>query len=122
MLAVSAVLIISVPRVELRQTLNIPMQSLGVAVIGAVFVVSLCVYDAVAQRLSVKTWLSSTEFRAAVQPDQRDRLYSFGSEAYAASFYLKKPFFGAPSSLDAGAVVFVEQRKVEALKKPRVIS
>lgn len=117
MLAVSAVLIISVPRGELRQTQNIPMQALGVAVIGAVFVVSLCVYDAVAQRLSVKTWLSSTEFLAAVKPDQRDQLYSYGSEAYAASFYLKKPFFGAPSSLDAGAAIFVEQRKVEDLKK-----
>jgi len=117
MIVSSVVLLITLFCLGTRDALKTPMHALGAAVIGAVWAGSLFVYDAVAHRLSVKAWLASAEFRAAVRPDQRERFYSYGSEAYAASFYLRKPFFGASSALEAGSVIFVEQRNIEDLKK-----
>ena len=39
-------------------------------------------------------------------------MYSFGSESYAASFYLKKPFLGAGADLPQGSLVFVEEKNL----------
>ena len=46
-----------------------------------------------------------------------DRLYSFGSEAYATSFYLKKPFFAATPGLSSGSLIVVEEKNLERLKQ-----
>jgi hypothetical protein len=46
-----------------------------------------------------------------------DRVYSFGSEAYATSFYLKKPFFAATPGLPSGSLVVVEEKNLERLKQ-----
>jgi hypothetical protein len=43
--------------------------------------------------------------------------YSFGSEAYATSFYLKKPFKRAVQALAPGSVVIVQQRDLSAFRE-----
>ena len=52
----------------------------------------------------------------SLQLDRHETLYSFGSEQYGISFYLKKPFFGASRGIPVGSLVFVEQRNIERLK------
>jgi hypothetical protein len=74
------------------------------------------VVDAGMMRISPKQWLASEDFQKAVNPAERERFYSFGSEAYAASFYLKKPFFGATRGIPSGSIVFVEPKNLERLK------
>jgi hypothetical protein len=46
----------------------------------------------------------------------REKLYSFGSEQYAMSFYLKKPFFGASRDMPKGSLVFIERRNIDRFK------
>ena len=46
-----------------------------------------------------------------------DRFYSFGSEAYATSFYLKKPFFTATPGLPSGSLIVVEEKNLDRLKQ-----
>ena len=52
----------------------------------------------------------------SLQLGKHEKLYSFGSEQYGMSFYLKKPFFGASRGIPVGSLVFVEQRNIERLK------
>lgn len=85
---------------------------IGLAVISAVVVISAFVYDTVAYQLSVREWVGSPEFIAAVRPQERQKMYSFGAEAYGASFYLHKPFFRAVGPLERGSIVFLERRKL----------
>jgi 4-amino-4-deoxy-L-arabinose transferase-like glycosyltransferase len=89
---------------------------LALSMIGAVFVVSFFVYDTVAGQLSEKQWLRSPDFVSRVDLSSRERLYSFGSESYGASFYLEKPFSRVTGQIPPGSVIFVEQRSMGELR------
>jgi hypothetical protein len=89
----------------------------GLAVIAAVVFVSAFVYDTAAYQLSVRDWVRSREFVAAVRPLERQKMYSFGAEAYGASFYLHKPFFRAAGPLERGSIVFLERRKLAEFER-----
>ena len=91
-------------------------ESAAVWVIACTAVAGVSVVDAGMMRISPKQWLASEDFQKAVNPAERERFYSFGSEAYAASFYLKKPFFGATRGIPSGSIVFVEPKNLERLK------
>ncbi len=90
---------------------------IGMAVIATVVVVSLFVYDTAAYQLSVRDWVRSPEFIASVRPQERKKMYSFGAEAYGASFYLRIPFFRATGPLERGAIVFLERRKLPEFER-----
>jgi hypothetical protein len=85
--------------------------------IAAVVVLSGVVAEPAFYQLSPRAWLRSSEFQRALDLSKHERLYSFGSEAYVASFYLKKPFFSATSGLPIGSIVVVEEKNIERLKK-----
>lgn len=85
-------------------------------VVACAAIAGVCVVDAGIMRISPKQWLASQEFVESVKPKERDRLYSFGSAAYAASFYLKKPFFIAERGIPVGSVVFLERKKLALLQ------
>ena len=90
---------------------------IGLGVIAAVVAVSFFVYDTAAYQLSVREWVQSPEFVASVRPQERQKMYSFGAEAYGASFYLHIPFFRAAGPLETGAIVFLERRKLPELER-----
>lgn len=87
-------------------------ERLAVAVVSVAVVAGPTVIDPMMLQISPKRWLSSDEVTAAIHPERQERFYSFGSEPYAASFYLKKPFFGAGADLPAGSIVFVEEKNL----------
>lgn len=95
-----------------RELLRDGWDRIGLAVIATVVVVSFFVYDTTAHQLSVREWVRSPEFVASVRPQERQKMYSFGAEAYGASFYLHIPFFRAAGPLERGAIVFLERRKL----------
>ncbi len=85
--------------------------------VNVVAIASFCIIDPVMLSLSPKRWLSKAEFAVGVQRIPSDvEVYSFGSEAYAASFYLKRPFKRALEAVPAGSIVFVEQQNVERMR------
>lgn len=90
---------------------------LAASIITIVVVACLLLVDPGTYQISPKAWLTSTQFLEAVRPTQRERFYSFGSEAYSASFYLRKPFFMADKSLPAGSVVFIEAKNLDKFKQ-----
>jgi hypothetical protein len=90
---------------------------IGLAVLATVVVVSFFVYDTAAYQLSVRNWVRSSDFAAAVRPQEREKMYSFGTEAYGASFYLHKPFFRAAGPLERGSIVFLERRKLPEFER-----
>lgn len=93
-----------------------PSEKLALRFVACAALAGVTVVDAGMLRVSPKEWLASREFAEAVKPEERERFYSFGSEAYAASFYLKKPFFGAEKSMPTGSVVFVERKNLEKFR------
>jgi 4-amino-4-deoxy-L-arabinose transferase-like glycosyltransferase len=92
-------------------------QRLALSMIAAVVVLSGVVAEPAFYQLSPRAWLRSSEFQRSLDLSKHERLYSFGSEAYVASFYLKKPFFSATSGLPIGSIVVVEEKNIERLKK-----
>lgn len=90
---------------------------LAASIITIVVVAYLLLVDPGEYQISPKAWLSSTQFLEAVRPTQRERFYSFGSEAYSASFYLRKPFYMADKSLPAGSVVFIEAKNLDKFRQ-----
>ena len=90
---------------------------LAASIITIVVVAYLLLVDPGEYQISPKAWLSSTQFLEAVRPTQRERFYSFGSEAYSASFYLRKPFYMADKTLPAGSVVFIEAKNLDKFKQ-----
>jgi 4-amino-4-deoxy-L-arabinose transferase-like glycosyltransferase len=105
-------------RESLRTVWSKPVGQLAVSILCAVVWVSCFAYDTIAWQLSPKRWIFSHEFRTRVAPENYERFYSFGSEAYGASFYLQKPFSRITSqNAQEGAVVFLEARKQEELAK-----
>ena len=94
-----------------------PVQRLALSLIGTVVIISGFAAEPAFYQLSPRTWLRSQEFQRSLDLAKYERLYSFGSEAYVASFYLKKPFFTATPGLPIGSVIVVEQKNIERLKK-----
>ena len=90
---------------------------LAASIITIVVVAYLLLVDPGTYQISPTAWLSSTQFLEAVRPSQRERFYSFGSEAYSASFYLRKPFYMADKSLPAGSVVFIEAKNLDKFRQ-----
>jgi 4-amino-4-deoxy-L-arabinose transferase-like glycosyltransferase len=117
LVVVSALLVLPLTD-SFRQVCRTPVGQLAVAILGAITVVSGLVYDTIAWQLSPKRWVFSQGFVAQVAPGMHDRLYSFGTEAYGASFYLQKPFSRIHAgNIKDGAVVFLEARKKDELAK-----
>ena len=100
---------------EHRQIWDDAQNRIGLTVIYVVVLISFFSYDTVAAQLSVRGWVKSPEFTLAVRPDSHQKMYSFGTEAYGASFYMRKPFFRVASNLEAGSIVFLERRKLPEL-------
>ena len=92
-------------------------QRLALSLIGAVVILSVSAAEPAFFQLSQRRWLRSPEFNRTIDMSKYDRLYSFGSEAYATSFYLKKPFFAATPGLSSGSLVVVEEKNLERLKQ-----
>ena len=92
-------------------------QRLALSLIGAVVILSVSAAEPAFFQLSQRRWLRSPEFNRTIDMSKYDRLYSFGSEAYATSFYLKKPFFAAIPGLSSGSLVVVEEKNLERLKQ-----
>lgn len=109
-------LIVSLRAMAARGELSIAHR-LAVAMVLAVWCVSFTVYDTIASQLSPKGWLASDGFRQRVAVGAGRPMYSFGSEMYGASFYLQERFSRLHSPPQSGAYVFVEQKRVDALKK-----
>jgi 4-amino-4-deoxy-L-arabinose transferase-like glycosyltransferase len=92
-------------------------QRLAFSMVGAVLVLSGVAAEPAFYQLSPREFLISPQLQRSLDLSKHERLYSFGSEAYVASFYLKKPFFTATPGLPTGSVIVVEQKNLERLKK-----
>jgi hypothetical protein len=92
-------------------------QRLALSLVAAVVVISGIAAEPAFYQLSPRAWLRSSQFQGALDLSKHERLYSFGSEAYVASFYLEKPFFSAVPGLPPGSIIVVEQRNIERLKQ-----
>ncbi len=92
-------------------------QRLSLSLIGAVVILSVSAAEPAFFQLSQRAWLRSPQFSRTIDMSKYDRVYSFGSEAYATSFYLKKPFFAATPGLPSGSLVVVEEKNLERLKQ-----
>jgi len=93
------------------------VQRLALSMVGAVVVLSGFAAEPAFYQLSPRTWLRSAEFQSSLDLSKYDRLYSFGSEAYVSSFYLKKPFFVATPGLPPGSIGVVEEKNLARLKQ-----
>lgn len=104
------VLFSKVCRSELKALWHRPIERLALAVISAVVACSFFIYDPLAWQLSPKGWvLGDLRIKGA-------RYYSYGSEAYGASFYLGEQFFSITTQrgLEGGAAsrLMVQGREV----------
>jgi 4-amino-4-deoxy-L-arabinose transferase-like glycosyltransferase len=93
------------------------INTMALSMVAAVFIASFFVYDTVAGQLSEKEWLRSEEFLSRVDLSSTERMYSFGSESYGASFYLEKPFSRVTGPVPPKSLIFVEQRSLEQLRR-----
>ena len=92
-------------------------QRLALSLVTAVVSISAVAAEPAFYQLSPRAWLRSPQFQGALDLSRHERLYSFGSEAYVASFYLRKPFFTATPGLPVGSIVVVEERSLGRLKE-----
>jgi 4-amino-4-deoxy-L-arabinose transferase-like glycosyltransferase len=82
--------------------------------VNVVAIASFTVVDPVMLSLSPKRWLSGADSPIARGQVPTDRqFYSFGSEAYAASFYLQRQFKRALGPVPAGSIVFLQQHDLQ---------
>ncbi len=92
-----------------------PLSQIALAIIVGTALGSFVSYDTAAHQISVREWVRSPQFASVVRPGIRTKMYSFGVEAYGASFYLHKPFSRLTGRVEPGAVVFLERRKLPEL-------
>jgi 4-amino-4-deoxy-L-arabinose transferase-like glycosyltransferase len=92
-------------------------QRLALSLVITVVIVSGIAAEPAFYQLSPRAWLRSSQFQGSLDLARHDRLYSFGSEAYVTSFYLKKPFFTATRGLPVGSIVVVEEKNLARLKQ-----
>jgi hypothetical protein len=111
---VGSALLFGLLRSTLSEIRRGPIERLGITMIVSVVTLSFCVYDTIAWQLSPKNWIASSGFSAAVTEPRLGRWYSFGSEMYGASFYLKAPFTTAkPGAVPAGSLVMLEAKRID---------
>ncbi len=89
---------------------------LSLSVLALVVSANLFVVESVMYHISPERWVSTPEFERAVEPSTRHSFYSFGSEMYATSFYLEKPFSRAAKHLVPHSLVVLEARHVGKLQ------
>jgi len=106
----------SIFRFRKLSALRDPVARLACSMVAAIALLSFFVIEPVLYQISPKGWLASKAFTSSVDISSRERLYSFGSEAYASSFYLKKPFYVVTSRPESGALVFLERRNLERFR------
>lgn len=92
-------------------------QRLALSLVTAIVIISGIAAEPAFYQLSPRTWLRSLELQGSLDLTKHDRLYSFGSEAYVASFYLKRPFFNATPGLPAGSIVVVEEKNLARFRQ-----
>jgi 4-amino-4-deoxy-L-arabinose transferase-like glycosyltransferase len=117
-------LIVGVALVILSWPLRAPAQAVMRTSVGAfamslsalVVSINLFILDGVMYHISPKRWVSSAEFVQSVEPTRRERFYSFGSEMYATSFYLEKPFTRAVDAVGPHSLVVLEARNLAKLQ------
>ena len=102
---------------EFSSTKTDPVRGVGQGIILAATAVNFFVIGAVAHLISPKDWLLSPQFQRTQSSINSDKFYSFGSEDYSASFYLKKTFHRIKESTPPEGQVFVEERNRESLEK-----
>lgn len=91
-----------------------PVEQLAIVMIGSVTIVSFFIYDTVSWQLSPKRWVFKSEIEDELVKVPSPKIFSYGSEAYGASFYLAKPFSRVSNAgVASGDLVFLEQRRVE---------
>ena len=108
--------------VVLRKTMDEvcaqPLERVAIVVIAAVATISFFVYDTVAWQLSPKRWVLKPELQRALSITPPPKLYSYGSEAYGASFYLNAPFSRATKDgVPVGSLVLLEERKISEFQQ-----
>ncbi len=103
-------------RAQVRTTGETTVGRVALWVLAFVVSVNLFVLEGVMYHISPKRWVSSYGFVWSVKASERERFYSFGSEMYATSFYLEKPFFRAVGSLPPHAVAVLEARNINKLE------
>ncbi|MFN4895657.1 MAG: ArnT family glycosyltransferase [Pseudomonadota bacterium] len=94
-----------------------PIERLAISLIVGVSLVSFFIYDGVAWQLSPKRWLANSNLQKALDSARQNQpnltLFSYGSEAYGASFYLNVPFRRATvNGLPSGSLVFLERGRL----------
>jgi len=95
-----------------------PIERVAIVVIAAVATISFFIYDTVAWQLSPKRWVLKPELQRALGVTPPPKLYSYGSEAYGASFYLEVPFSRATKDgVPVGSLVFLEERKLSEFQQ-----
>jgi 4-amino-4-deoxy-L-arabinose transferase-like glycosyltransferase len=92
-------------------------ERLALSMVAAVVILNGVAAEPAFYQLSPRSWLRSSSFQGTLDLSKHERFYSFGSEAYVASFYLKKPFFSASPGLPAGSIVVVEEKNLGRLKQ-----
>jgi len=112
----SAGAIVALLGVVLRETLRElwaeRCAKLAIIVVAAVALISFFSYDGIAWQMSPKSWVYGEQLQRALKVQPPPRLFSYGSEAYGASFYLKRKFSRAtPGGVTEGSLVFLEERK-----------
>jgi hypothetical protein len=94
-----------------------PVGALALGIVAIVVSFNAFVVEGVMYHLSPKRWVSSPQFVRTVELAKQERLYSFGSEMYATSFYLQKPFRRLLVPPDSHSLVVLEARNVAKLQQ-----
>lgn len=100
-----------------RDVAGSPIGILALGILALVVSLNAFVVEGVMYHLSPKRWVSSPGFMRSVEPAKRELFYSFGSEMYATSFYLQKPFRRALNTPDSQSLVVLEARNVAKLQQ-----
>lgn len=104
-------------RETVREAQRNPVGQLAISVWLTVVVCSFLIVDPICYQLSPKAWAHDPGVLASLQLERQEKVYSFGSEQYSMSFYLKKPFYGASPGMPSGSLVFVERRNIDRFRQ-----
>lgn len=116
--AIGLVMLSVVLRETIREMYARPLERVAIVVVASVVMISLFIYDTVAWQLSPKRWVLEQELQKALSVAPAPKLYSYGSEAYGASFYLNASFSRATKDgVPIGSLVFLEERKLSEFQQ-----
>lgn len=103
-------------RAEVRATVQTAVGRVALWVLALVVSLNVFVFDGVMYHISPERWVSSYGFAWSVKPSERERFLSFGSEMYATSFYLEKPFSRALERPLPHSLIVLQARHIEKLQ------